>query len=412
MVGSLSERDVIVIGAGAAGLACGRRLGEAGLDVVIVEARDRIGGRAHTIVPPGLGHPIDRGCGWLHSGDRNPFTAIAETLGFTVDRRTAAWDREDGEATDEAEAFGEAWEAFFGRVEAAAKAGRDGPAADHLTPGGRFNAQLDAISTYSNGVPLSELSVVDYGRYADSGVNWRVREGYGALIAAHGAGVPIELDCAVLAVDHGGARVRVETAKGALLASAVVVTVPTSLLAAEAIRFTPALPDKTEAASAVPLGLADKLVLALDRPDMVLAESHVMGRRDRRDTGSYYLRPYGLPMIEGYFGGPFAAELERGGEAAFAAVAIEELATHFGPEIRRHLRPVSATAWGLDPHARGSYSAARPGFADRRAVLARPVDGRLFFAGEATHPTDFSTAHGAHRSGLRAAGEVLAALGR
>lgn len=395
---------VAVVGAGAAGLACARRLQEAGVGVLVLEARERIGGRAATVVPPALGLPIDLGCGWLHSADVNPFTAIAGDLGFTVRRDLPGWQKNRGALAEE-----EAWERFFGAVGAAAERGEDRPAADFLDVAGAHGPFFDAISTYVNGVPLAELSTLDYHRYADTDVNWRVEEGYGALIAAHGRDVPVALSCPVTAIDHGGRTIRLDTASGVLTADAVVVTLPPPLLARESIRFAPALPDLLVAASGIALGLADKVVLALDRPEMVEAEGNFIGHDDRRDTASHTLRPLGRPLIESYFGGPYAAALEAEGPAAFFAAAIDEIAGRLGSDLRRHLRPVSATAWGRDPFALGSYSAARPGHAHDRATLARPVDGRLFFAGEATHPTDFSTAHGAHKSGLRAAAEVIAA---
>ncbi len=95
-----------------------------------------------------------------------------------------------------------------------------------------------------------------------------------------------------------------------------------------------------------------------------------------------------------------------------AAFAADELAALFGESIRKQLRPLAASAWRADPFARGSYSYARPGHADDRAILAAPIDDRLFFAGEACSPNFFSTAHGAYETGLRAADAALASLKR
>ena len=128
--------------------------------------------------------------------------------------------------------------------------------------------------------------------------------------------------------------------------------------------------------------------------------------------GTYHLRPFGQPCIEGYFGGRFARELEDAGDGAMAAQSIDEIVGLLGNDYRRKLRPLAESRWAHDPFARGSYSHALPGHAGDRAKLAAPVDGRLFFAGEATSPNFFSTAHGARDSGERAAGEVLAALAK
>jgi monoamine oxidase len=407
-----SEVDVVVVGAGAAGLAAGRRLMEAHASVLVLEARQRIGGRAWT-EPTALGHPIDLGCEWLHSADRNPWTAIARALGFAVDERLPDWRsriaRRYGHAsqTDWADAYG----AFEERMDAAA-AEPDAAASQLLEPGGRWNALIDAISTWANGVELDRLSVLDHVRYRDSGVNWRILQGYGALIAAYGAAVPIRRGAVVGQIDHRGRRISLATSQGAIGARAVVVTVPTNVLAADAVRFTPALPDKIAAAAGLPLGVANKLFLTLSgTPDEFPADRHTLGHDDRTATGSYQLRPHGWPMIAGYFGGKLAIELERAGAEAMAAFALDELAGIFGNDIRPRLSLLAASHWVGDPFARGSYSYSLPGRAGERARLAAPVDNRLFFAGEACSPAYFSTAHGAFLTGIAAADAALVALG-
>jgi monoamine oxidase len=125
---------------------------------------------------------------------------------------------------------------------------------------------------------------------------------------------------------------------------------------------------------------------------------------------SYQVRPFGRPTVQCFFGGEFAAGMEREGFAAMAAFATDELAALRGNAIRTQLTPLAASSWRADEFARGSYSYARPGHADDRAILAEPVDHRIFFAGEATSPNFFSTVHGAHETGLRAAEEALASL--
>jgi monoamine oxidase len=170
------------------------------------------------------------------------------------------------------------------------------------------------------------------------------------------------------------------------------------------------LPDKTDAAAGLPLGLADKVYLRLDGAEEFPKDSHLYGAVDRVNTGTYHLRPFGRPLIEAYFAGQCARDLEAEGEAAFASFAIGELAALLGDGIRKRLHPVATTAWAQDPYAMGSYSHALPGHAGARLTLAAPVDGRVFFAGEACMVHDFSTAHGAYRSGVAAAEAVIAAL--
>ncbi len=188
---------------------------------------------------------------------------------------------------------------------------------------------------------------------------------------------------------------------------------PTAAIAGEHLAFDPKLPDKLAAAAGLPLGLANKLFLRLDGalPD-IDSERFLIGSTVRRETMSYQVQPMGRPRINCFFGGRFAAQLERDGIEAMAAFATDELAGLLGADIRRHLSPIAASFWRRDPFAGGSYSYALPGHADDRALLATPVDDRLFFAGEACSLNYFSTAHGAYETGTAAAEAALASLRR
>ncbi|MBV9394676.1 MAG: FAD-dependent oxidoreductase [Methylobacteriaceae bacterium] len=406
-----SEVDVAVIGAGAAGLAAAHGLAAAGIDVLLVEARDRIGGRAWTL-REGQPCPLDLGCGWLHSADLNPWVKIAEERGFEIDKSPPPWarrSREMGFAPGEYADFSRAVDLFWDRLEEAKDAEPDPPASAFVEAGSRWTALLESISTYYSGAALERVSTRDIGRYVDTGVNWRVVEGYGALIAAYGAALPVAFDAPVTAIDHSGARVKIETPRGTISARAAIVTLPTDVLASGTIAFWPPVDDKLHAAAHLPLGLADKLFFRLHRPEDFPNGTHFFGAIDEL-TASYDVRPHGCPIIECYFGGSLAADLERGGAAAFESYAREQLTRHLGAHVVASLSAIACTSWRSDPFARGSYSHALPGHADDRFVLAAAVGDRLFFAGEACSPEFFSTAHGAYLTGIEAARHAIARL--
>lgn len=401
--------DVVVIGAGAAGIGAGRRLAKAGASFLLLEARDRIGGRALTLSSEK--GPLDLGCGWLHSADKNVMTALAEAAGFTVDRTKAPWERQSGaHGMSEAEqsAFRKTFAAFEKRIEEEAEEGPHVAASYYLEPGGRWNVLLDAVFSYISGAALSEIDARDYARYDDDGCNWRVREGYGALVTALGAGLPVMLETEARRVDHSGTALCVETSRGLVEARTVIVALPTEAM--KGFTFVPDLPRKREAAAALPLGFAEKVHFALAQAEEFPIDGHLFARTDAADTGSYHLRPMGRAMIEVYFGGALARGLAEAGAEAMADFAKQELAGLLGSSFPSRLTTLASSAWTLDPFARGSYSYAKPGCADMRAVLATPHEDRIFFAGEACSRARYSTAHGAYETGYEAAEQALAAL--
>lgn len=403
------ETDIVVIGGGAAGIAAARRLYEASRAYLLVEARDRLGGRGWTIKAGG--EPVDLGCGWLHSAESNPWAKVAEAQGRTLDRSPPPWQRRHAGialSADEHRAFQRASGEFFARVSEAARWPNDIAAADLFEPDGRWNALIRSVLSFISGADAEDVSVRDLENYDDTEVNWRVIEGLGAAIATYGMGLNVVYEAAVTRIDHSGKRLRIETAKGAIDCDNVIVTLPTNVIAENEALFAPALPQKTEAAAGLPLGLADKLYLALDNADEFARDTRLFGRTDRM-TGSYTLHAFGRPQIECYYGASLAADLERGGDDAFFACAREDLTRHLGADFANRIRFLALHRWGADPFARGSYSSALPGKAEYRDVLAEPVDNRIFFAGEACSVHDYSTGHGAYRTGIIAAEQVLAA---
>lgn len=408
-----SSIDVAIVGAGASGIAAARRLERAGIGSVLLEARNRLAGRAHSVWAEG--HALDLGCGWLHSADENPLADLARDEGFTVDETPPPWGQPPafglGLSAQEQDEFRTAFADFDDRIAEAGRRGEDRPASDLFEPGSRWNGRMDAISGALNGTRFSQVSSLDYDRYRDTGVNHRVVEGYGRLIERLGLGLATCLQCAVQRIDYSGPRLRIETTRGTVEARLVILTVPTRLIAEEGIRFDPPLPDLVEAAAGTPLGLASKVFLNLAKPHDFPVDGHVWGRTDTAETGGYHLRPLGRPMIEAYFGGDLARGLEADGDAALVDFAIGELVALLGSDLRRRLDPIAVSMWGREPWSGGAYSHSLPGHAGDRQRLARPVENRIFIAGEATAPAFYGTAHGAWMEGERAALEALAALG-
>jgi monoamine oxidase len=395
--------DLAIVGAGAAGIAAARAARERGLTAIILEASDRVGGRACTVERQG--HALDLGATWLHSAGRNPLGKLADQLGIAVDRAPAPWRNQYknlGYSQEEQVQSWAAMEAFVQRLRAGPPGDR---ASEALERGNEWNGFIEALNGYLNGTSLANTSAADFIAYWDSSENsnWRLPGGYGALVTALAAGLDVRTGCAVRRVEFDKG-VRLVTDEGTVEADRAIVAVPTDQLASGEIAFAPQLDDRLEAASQLPLGRVEKLFFACAEPESVPVNAHLIGNPRAADTGSYMLRPLGMPVIEGFFGGEW---LEGAQADDVAAKGREELGKLLGSDFARRLSPILYSDWRRHPFMCGSYSYARPGEQGARALLRAPVDGPLAFAGEACSDLDYATVHGAWESGQAAVAQLF-----
>ena len=395
-----------------AGLAAGRALVDVGRSVALLEARERIGGRACTVAAEDLW--FDLGCHWFHSADRNPLVPLARALGFEVDEYAVLWAKPwnlrklGPKGEDLARAFERLGEAM-----AATLGGRDPALAELIAKtGGEWQGFVTAAYTWSSGALAAELSSHDLAQGQEIQVNWRTPSGLGRFTERFGEALPLRRNAPVERLGLTPNGVEATGPFGRVEAKAAIVAVPVSILATERLRFEPGLPEgHRRALAGLPLGHNEKLFFRIEgEPFGPPKDFQANFAYDRVETAHYHIHEFGRPTVEAYFGGPLAKRLASEGQAALAAFALDELAGEFGGTVRRHLRPIASTAWSVDPWLEGAYSYALPGVAGARAVLAEPIDGRLFFAGEATSVAHAASLNGAYESGRRAAQEVLASL--
>lgn len=408
----MSDFDFAIVGAGAAGLAAAKQFRRAGRSFIVLEAMDRIGGRAWTESDT-FGIPFDQGCAWLHAADRNPFYREALAAGWTLHHHDMGLDgvyfgRESAtnaqmEEMDRADSeFSEMLLVYRSESDRASElmvASRVSHAA------ATFAGPMDFAQD------IDEISIADFAKAADLDPNYFTREGFGALVHRWGADVPVSLSTPVSEIRWGGAAVELATEKGTVRAGRVLVTVSTGVLVNHLLRFSPNLPwDHEAAVEDLPMGLLTKIPLAIARDalgkqafDDILVES-----RSNRDI-FFLCHPFDLDLVVGFVGGDFAWEIECAGVEAGVHFASETLARIFGSDIRKSIAGGSMTRWGSQKWARGAYAAARPGFANARDVLSRPVGERIWFAGEALAGPLMQTCGGARLSGERVARRMMAA---
>jgi monoamine oxidase len=411
--------DVAVVGAGGAGLTAAKQLAAAGFKVQVLEARDRIGGRAYTDTSS-VGEPWDRGCSWLHASEVNPFVAYARANKFDL-----LPDRYPRRIYDGARPMSEAAttglravrERMTAELELAGRRGLDIPAEAAMTLATREDPWYPLAAaglTAWEGIEPSNFSALDSFHFDDAGEDLLIPKGYGTLLEHYARDVDVRLQTPVSRVRWGGRGVTLDTPAGTLSASAVVVAVPSAIVAQGALVFSPYLPvEVLEAHHTLPLGLMNKVALRFKK-DIFPTEATEVLRARRGDLRgmSYITRLWGSRVCIGASAGAFAQELEAAGAEAALDYAIGELAGMLGNDFRKQFDRGVATAWATDPFSRGSYSHCLPGRFGARELLTRPVGERIVFAGEHTEQSAYGTLHGAHLSGLRAASQLRELLRR
>ncbi len=410
--GAVHDVDVIIVGAGAAGLAAARQLQALGKSFVVIEARERLGGRVFT--ETGLGAPYDAGAFYIHWAERNPWQPEAQRLGFeTLDEaalpRGADRFYANGELSQRDRNRRGFWNQLSDLFETDA-----GPVPDvSLTQ--RVGEEPDmlrgvaGLARMSLGDEPERISSLDYARLW-SGDDLIVPRGYGALVERYGAGLPVRLSTPVRRIEWGGSGVRVVSDAGVLSARAAIVTVSTGVLAAEAIDFDPALPAATlSGIDALKMGALTKAGLSFGASRFGLpANSNLWDSSGPRASFNFECFPFDRDIVIAYFGGDHARDILRMEESEVLALLVERFAAMVGAEARLAFRGGRLHAWSLDPFAMGCYSHATPGQAAARSKLAAPVGERLFFAGEATAAGDGGFGAAMTAGGAFQAGQVAA----
>ncbi len=408
----MSDVDVIVVGAGAAGLGAARHLLAAGKTIAVLEARDRIGGRAWSETGF-FGQTLDHGASFIHAEDANPWTSIARRLGFqtVVDprRRHLFVDGQPASA-DMMRQFMDARAQALDQVLAVETAGQDKTITDALHLEGVFAPQARAsLAPWLLGADNDGASAIDFARGV-SGEDRLVPDGYGELVAAYGLGVPVHLNTMVTAVDYKSSGVAIHSNRGTIRGKQAIITLPVGVFAAERVDFRPSLPlEKHQAIDGLPMGLLAKIMLVFDGDPFGLGDSFYLHEKTETDRAALYLcRPAGRSYVIAFVGGSLARELEEAGEDAAQAFALAPLRALFGQRIDMMLLGSRQTGWGRDPFALGSYAVAKPHATEYRAVLARPIDEKIFFAGEAVAANGWAaTVAGAYRSGRKVAHDII-----
>lgn len=411
------DADIVVIGAGAAGIAAARRIQVANRKVIVVEASGRIGGRCLTDTAT-FGVPFDRGARWLHNPETNPMIKPARLAGLEVYAAPIGQKIRIGRRNaraGETEEFLAAVVRANRAIDEASRGKLDVACATALPKdlGNWAGTAEFVLGANATGKDLKDISAIDKARAPDrNSAAIACRQGLGTLMAKLGEQIPVSLSTPASRVSWSNRDVTVETPSGRIAARAVIVTVSSNVLAAGSIRFTPDIPKRQlDAAAKLSLGSFDHIALQLPGNPLGLARDDIIIEQSNSTrTALLFANMEGSSLCSIDVAGSFGRDLSAQGEPAMVAFAVEWLTKLFGSEVGSAVRKSSATRWNAAPFALGAMSSAVPGGQGSRKILTEPA-GCMFFAGEATHETQWGTVDGAWESGERAAEAALRKIG-
>lgn len=421
------EADILIIGAGIAGLAAARHLQEQGRSIILLEARNRIGGRVWT--DTSLGFALDLGASWIHGESGNPLTELANTARIqriATDYENAILYNTNGTRLSETEwqemerlfedltSQIEKWQDDFEHDTSLQAAIEQWIANKRLseTAMRRLWFMVNTTIEHEYAADVKDLSLYWFDNAGEySGRDVILPGGYSQIANFLAQGLDIRLGHAVHAIETVGKEVQTRTQQGIFRAERVIVTLPVGVLQRGTVQFLPELPaNKKKALAGFGFGVLNKAYLKFPYvfwENNAHLLSYISAQKGHWCEWLNLAALTGAPVLLAFNAGDYGLALEALSDEAILAEAMNTLRVIYGSKIPAPERWL-ITRWGLDPWSGGAYSSLRPGANPQiYADLAAPVNNRLFFAGEATHSEHPATVHGAYLSGLRAAEEAL-----
>jgi monoamine oxidase len=436
----LADADVVIIGAGAAGLAAARIFTNNGRSAIVLEASGRIGGRAHTETTT-FGVPCDHGAHWLHYGERNPFKAYGESINpADISLSPEAYSIFDPDIAAPGNRLPEAdvddFKRYWRSIGTTLCDLNDdkSPHAKLVDPAlvgspaesGWFGSAALLIGNWDMGKDWVDFSNANYQHTPNqefpSNSDYLWKPGFGALVHRSGEDIEVRLGVTARRVARAGNLVAVDTDQGTVTARACIVTVSTGVITSGALEIANMAPDLMQAFHDVSMGTYNRIALqftqdvfspgAAPQPDH-FAFTRVKDVNDGRPEGIVFTTNVaGSNLVYGDVGGTQAEDLERDGPDAMIAYALDEVKSMLGGDaLTMYTGTALATQWRGHPLFHGSFASPKPGKAHQRAALKdATTDELIFHAGEAHHDCEWATVSGAHKSGCATAQRVMQML--
>ncbi|MBT5913635.1 MAG: NAD(P)-binding protein [Rhodospirillaceae bacterium] len=408
---STSNQDVVIVGAGTAGLSAAKTLKKFGYSVIVLEAEAFVGGRCRTDNST-FKIPFDVGGSWLHSAKINPLARLAEKHGVCLHKENWDWTwiYSNGAllSPPQVKEYSKYHTSMWQEINKAGAEDID-QSVEKTLPNSPWKKLVKNLIAPMLGADPDVVSSADVYQYADAKGDWLLAGGLGAFIKNLHSDVDVVINCPVSKIDYSGDGVKVESSAGSINAKYVILTVSTGVLAAEHIKFIPQLPKwKLEAINLLPTGLLNKIGLEFDTSWQGAQQGQVANYLvNDSDFCTINFGFYNTNLAVGFVAGRFAEQLENEGVGAATNFCLEGLKAIFGNNVTKYIHKTTETAWKGNLYTLGSYSYALPGSADARLLLSKTLADRLFFAGEATMLNAQATVHGAYLSGIEVAEKIV-----
>ncbi len=413
----MTDKTIVIIGAGMAGLAAAKYFKDRNVDVIVLEAQDKVGGRLKT--DRTLGVPFDEGASWIHGPNGNPITSLANNAGATTfetdDEEVEIFDIDgnaypDNQFDPEEEQFEAILENFTGSVDQSF-------AEAFYTQYPQYQDNrlwtyfLSSYLEFDTGGDISELSSLDfYDDEAFGGDDLIITNGFDTIAEFLAQDIDVRLNTPVSEVDYADGKVRIVTDLEDIEADFVLVTVPLGVLKEDVITFTPPLSGGIEQAiDGLKMGAVNKFLCVWDAPFWDTDLHYIGFTSEQKGKFSYFinLRTFSdTNALMAFTFGDYSKQTEQMEDAEIISDIMTNLRAIYGtevPEPTGFLR----TKWSSNPYSFGSYSFATSGVRSSEfSKFEAPIDNKLFFAGEHTSRDYRGTVHGAYLTGIRAAEQI------
>ena len=414
------DYEVIIVGAGIAGISAAKILDDNNISNIVIEANNRVGGRAKK-APESFGHWFDLGCSYLHEGEINPFRAVAKSLNVPIDHqngdifsieKTKYLFGEKPLLINKKKKIEKSYNNFLVELNFCRENVEDNRLSTCLNINDPNYPILFDYLTVLNGIEANLVSARDFAS-VNEGKDLIIESGLANMIDKWATGININLNNQVKQINWGRKQIEIYTKSKKYVCKSVLLTVSNGILANEDIAFIPKLPDyKIQAIHNLPMGILNKIGVLFEEgtfKDNQLGWYVVTPDKYHNNISeifSFEIRKKEKEHMIFFFGGKKGSDIENYPKKYYKKI-IEFIKKQFGNNIEKKIIKLIHSSWGKDPYSKGAYSYALPGHNFERDLLKKTLEKKVYFAGEATINKTYGTCHGAYISGNHAANKII-----